>query len=295
MPAELTHTAVAASAAARPRTYSLAAALPRPDEVGHVLAVEVGNVTDVSAEIMATTSPAVVLNFRIARDLGSGQLDDEDDEDVLLLRPSTTTPIELHELEVVGMSAETDYGAQITLIDAAGVVSRREPRSDVALRFETAEASTENELPSSWRNAALASEGGSIEGVSSNWGGQSNSGGFGADKAIDGRGNTAWSSAGDGTGAWIEVRLGGDNHEVVGVGFWSRFMTNSAVTTRFEARDEDGDLLVSCDVPDVQKMHWCALPQPAATATVRFVVADSNGGNVGAVEVAAFVDDAARR
>ncbi|KAH8072729.1 hypothetical protein JL721_3374 [Aureococcus anophagefferens] len=86
-------------------------------------------------------------------------------------------------------------------------------------------------------NVALASAGASVAAVSSNYGGGSSSSSYGADKAIDGSDSSQWSSDGDGDGASITIALPSAT-DVVGVGFYSRSMTNSAVIQTYECADD---------------------------------------------------------
>jgi hypothetical protein len=101
--------------------------------------------------------------------------------------------------------------------------------------------------------------------------------------AMDGELNTEWSSAGDGDDAFITLDLG-EMREVAGAEFVTRAMADgSAVTTSYYVVVDGGERLG---------------PFPAATAAesalqllatsgrlFRFEVAESTGGNTGAIEV----------
>ena len=109
------------------------------------------------------------------------------------------------------------------------------------------------------------------------------SGSWSGANAMDGELSTEWSSAGDGDDAFITFDLG-ETREVAGAEFVTRAMAyGSAITTSYYIVVDDGERLG---------------PFPAATAAqsalqllatsgrlFRFEVAESTGGNTGAIEV----------
>lgn len=203
----------------------------------------------------------------------------------VLRRPSHTYPLRLHDLLVVALSPLTTYEAEVLFLFPNGSVAR--PAAN--LRFTTANISAAAAAVSFGANVALASAGASIAGVSSNYGGAANSGSWGADSAIDGSGSTAWSSNGDGNAAWIKVQFA-TSRTIVGVGYWTRTMTSSALTSQFKVTSWEGADLGTFSLPDATQMYSFALPGGAVTtAGLRFDVVASSGGNTGAHEVAAYV------
>jgi hypothetical protein len=129
-------------------------------------------------------------------------------------------------------------------------------------------------------NVALASAGASVAAVSSNYGGGSSSSSYGADKAIDGSDSSQWSSDGDGDGASITIALPSAT-DVVGVGFYSRSMTNSAVIQTYEVRAADGEVLATCELPDATALYACDVVADGAES-LTFAAVSTTGGNTGA-------------
>jgi F5/8 type C domain len=106
---------------------------------------------------------------------------------------------------------------------------------------------------------------------------------FAAANAIDDSGTTEWSSAGDGDSAYITIDLG-EPKAIAGVEFVTRSMADgSAIVETYSVTIDGGDPLgpFNASTP--------AAPQVAAVDAegrlVRFDVASSTGGNVGAIEV----------
>ena len=129
-------------------------------------------------------------------------------------------------------------------------------------------------------NVALASAGAYVAAVSSNYGGGSSSSSYGADKAIDGSDSSQWSSDGDGDGASITIALPSAT-DVVGVGFYSRSMTNSAVIQTYEVRSADGEVLATCALPDATALYACDVLADGAES-LTFAAVSTTGGNTGA-------------
>ncbi|KAH8084977.1 hypothetical protein JL720_7685 [Aureococcus anophagefferens] len=135
-------------------------------------------------------------------------------------------------------------------------------------------------------NVALASAGASVAAVSSNYGGGSSSSSYGADKAIDGSDSSQWSSDGDGDGASITIALPSAT-DVVGVGFYSRSMTNSAVIQTYEVRSADGEVLATCALPDADALYACDVAADGAES-LTFAAVSTTGGNTGARTVEVY-------
>jgi hypothetical protein len=100
---------------------------------------------------------------------------------------------------------------------------------------------------------------------------------FAAANAIDGDPATAWSSAGDGDDAWIEIDLG-STAAVGSVDFRTRSMSDGSAITETYTLTADGTEIgtFSADEP-------VALDTEARL--LRFDVATSTGGNTGALEI----------
>jgi hypothetical protein len=161
--------------------------------------------------------------------------------------------------------------------------------------------------PDSIRNLALLSEGARILAVSSNFGTTPSavSSSFGAEKAIDGLGNTAWSSAGDGNDASISIQLPFPSN-LAFVEIHTRTMGTSAQIFEFQVEvsddvnavggDGSGNVIAapSCSVLDASRPYKCNLEHEVDSGgaknvtVVTFHVVRSSGGNTGAVEIGAY-------
>lgn len=135
------------------------------------------------------------------------------------------------------------------------------------------------------RNIALASEGATVVGVSSNYGGGDLSSAFGGNKAIDGDPSTEWSSDGDGDQAWIEIDLG-RSVDVARIGLRTRTMGTSAQILSFRVVTDSGQVLGPFELPDASAMF--DFPLTVAARTLRIEVVSSSGGNTGIGEVAVY-------
>ncbi len=131
-------------------------------------------------------------------------------------------------------------------------------------------------------NVAGAAAGARIVEVSSSFGSGETWGGA---KAIDEDPTTAWSSAGDGDGAFLTVELASET-ELRAVGFWTRTMVTSAQASAFQVVTDDGTVLGPFTIPAADQLY--VFPVSARSLRLRFEVITSSGGNTGAVEVAAF-------
>ena len=109
---------------------------------------------------------------------------------------------------------------------------------------------------------------------------------FAAANAIDGTTSTEWSTKGDGDRGFITLDLGAVT-DVTSVEFLTRSMADgSAITNRYTITADDGEPLGPFPAGTVAK------PRPSAVnvsaRTLRFDIASSTGGNVGAVEIRVF-------
>jgi hypothetical protein len=110
---------------------------------------------------------------------------------------------------------------------------------------------------------------------------------FGGELAVDGDLATEWSSGGDGDGEFIEIDLG----ERIGfdaIEFVTRAMTDgTSVTETFTVAVDGGEPLgpFPASTPASRRP---AMIDRITGQTLRFVVATSTGGNVGAVELGVY-------
>jgi hypothetical protein len=135
-------------------------------------------------------------------------------------------------------------------------------------------------------NLASAALGAEVIGYSSAFGDAAPEATWGVGSAFDDNPNTAWSSAGDGDGAWVEVQLARRAH-VEAVSFRSRSMSDgSAITRSFTVTTESGEVFGPFDLPDADQPHRFDLALEAQS--LRFDFVDTTGGNTGAVDIAVF-------
>ncbi|KAL7539563.1 hypothetical protein ACHAXR_009390 [Thalassiosira sp. AJA248-18] len=147
--------------------------------------------------------------------------------------------------------------------------------------------------PGSMRNLALLSEGATILDVSSNYGTSPSavSSSYGAEKAIDGFENTAWSSFGDGNDAFVTIELPFMSN-VVYVDFHTRSMTDGTAQiyeyqVEFIAEDDDSAIAIvskKCTLPDASRPYTC-ISGAMGVSVVTFRAVQSSGGNTGAMEI----------
>jgi hypothetical protein len=109
---------------------------------------------------------------------------------------------------------------------------------------------------------------------------------FAAELAIDGDTSTEWATDGDGDDGFIIIDLGAEHH-VTGVEFVTRSMADgTARTGTFTVTVDDGDTVGPFPASTVAAPHVAMLD--AVGRQLRFEVADSTGGNVGAVEIRVY-------
>ena len=138
-------------------------------------------------------------------------------------------------------------------------------------------------------NLALLSEGASVVGTSSNFGGAENDGPWGANGALDGDPTTAWSSDGDGDDAWIEVQLPAETN-VTAIGFWTRTMGTSAQVFSFRVVTDNGETHGPFSLDGAASTHYFGVAFNARG--LRFELMETSGGNTGAVEVEVYGEPA---
>jgi hypothetical protein len=135
-------------------------------------------------------------------------------------------------------------------------------------------------------NLASLEAGAQVIAVSSNFGGAANDETWGANQAIDGDRATAWSSAGDGDEAFIEIELARPA-ELHAVEVWTRLMSDgSAQIFSFTLTTESGEVLGPFTLQDAAQAYRFDVGVTARS--LRLDVVDSSGGNTGLVEFAAY-------
>ena len=216
-----------------------------------------------------------------------------------VMRVETAIPVACS----VVFGPDTDYGTQSTDVDMAG----RAHRSHAAPLFGL-EANTvyhyrvqgtgpdgtiyvsEDRIfrtpaaePETLRAANLATlaAGARVARVSSEFGGDA----WQAANAIDDDPTTAWSSAGDGDAAFLEIVLAEDA-ELEAIGVWTRTMGMTAQIQRFRVVTDRGEVLGPFDLPAASELF--VFPVATTARTLRFEVVTSTGGNTGLVEFAAY-------
>lgn len=197
-----------------------------------------------------------------------------------------------------GNAAIDDNMQGATMIEHNPVMLNLEPDTEYYYRvqgtaedgtFYVGEVGTFRTQPESDEPVAnlLAPENGTtITGYSSIFGDGPEDGRWGVLNAIDNNPNTAWSTAGDGDDAWIAFELP-QTTRVDRVEFWTRTMTNdTSQIFEFTVTTDDGTVYGPYELPDPNSAY--EFEAEIITQTLRFDVVSSNGGNTGAVEIAAY-------
>jgi hypothetical protein len=135
-------------------------------------------------------------------------------------------------------------------------------------------------------NQASLEEGASITAVSSNFGGAANDQAWGANNAIDGNRATAWSSNGDGNGAFIEITLPQPT-QLTAIEVWTRSMGDgTAQILEFTLTTGNGEILGPFSLNDATQAYRFEID--AVASSLRLDIVDSTGGNTGLIEFAAY-------
>ena len=208
-----------------------------------------------------------LLLFGETTDFGSATID-----------PNMGEPVTIdHNPVMTGLQPETQYYYRLQGSDAAGNFYV----SEIYTFTTPAQSDTVSD------NLLSPTRGAEIIAVSSNWNNQPNEGStWGVVNAFDDDPNTAWSSNGDGNDAFVEVRLG-QRTQIDTIAFWTRTMSNdTAQVYSFTVTTDSGEVFGPFELPDPDQPYEFAVDFEAET--LRFDVVDSNGGNTGAVEIAAY-------
>ena len=175
-----------------------------------------------------------------------------------------------------GLMPSTTYHFRVQGVAADGRVFVGETQT-----FRTAAAPANDRM-----NLASLAAGAQVTDVSSNWSNQDNDGSWGANNAIDGRRGSAWSSNGDGDGAFIVVAL--PKRASIGeIEVWTRSMSDgTAQTFKFTLTTDDGRTVGPFELPDAAKPYRFSVDIEAKS--LRLDVVESSGGNTGLIEFAAY-------
>jgi hypothetical protein len=186
------------------------------------------------------------------------------------------TGIEQHDVSLPDVEPGVTYTYVVQGTTADGTLYRSEVGT-----FVIGEASTSPpaSVEAPGKNVATTA---SVIDVSSEF-----SGAFAATNAIDDDLATEWATSGDGDGGSITLDLGADV-QIVAVDFLTRSMADgSAITSTFTVSIDDTEPVGPFPAGSP------AQPRPATIdgrgRSVRFDVASSSGGNVGAVEIRVYV------
>ena len=170
-----------------------------------------------------------------------------------------------HEAVMTGLEPNTEYQYRLQGVGADGMLYRSE-----VFIFTTPTGDQGTDLGP---NLAV---GATVVDVSSEF-----SDGFAAENAIDGDLDTEWSTRGDGTNAFITIDLGAVV-DIAAVGFRTRSMGDGSATTESFTVTVDGDT----------NGPFPAGPSPTPVSfrgqILTFEVAESTGGNTGAVEIEVY-------
>ena len=181
-----------------------------------------------------------------------------------------------HQPLLSGLEPETTYYFRVQGVDAGGVIYVSDVQTFTTPAQQIAEVT----------NLASPELGAEIIGYSSAFGGAAPEFAWGILSAFDGSSNSAWSSQGDGSNAWFEIRLGQRSH-IERIEYWTRTMSNNtAQVFSFTITADDGTVYGPFDVPDANQSF--AYEVDFEAETLRFEVVESNGGNTGAVEFGVY-------
>jgi hypothetical protein len=181
-----------------------------------------------------------------------------------------------HQPLLLGLEPDTEYHYRLqgTAPDGTVYIS-----DDMTFRTPPQEANAEV-------NLASLEAGARVIAVSSNFGGAADDETWGANSAIDRNRGTAWSSDGDGDDAYIEIQLA-QPVRLYAIEVWTRTMSNNtAQIFSFTVTTDDGSVLGPFTLDDAERSY--RFDVDVITSSMRLDVVDSNGGNTGLIEFAAY-------
>lgn len=183
-----------------------------------------------------------------------------------------------HQVTFFDLEPESTYHYQITLTDVQGKVYQS---GDFTFTTEVEDNSSSAGI--NWLSLEAGAE---VIEVSSNYGGAANEDNYGANNAIDGSESTAWSSNGDGDGAFLTVSLAEPVH-ITSLSVHTRTMSNdTAQIFEFTVTTDNGETFGPFTLPDASQAYDFEVDFIAST--LRFDAVSTNTGNTGFVEIAAF-------
>jgi hypothetical protein len=181
-----------------------------------------------------------------------------------------------HNPVLSGLEPETTYYFRVQGVDESGVIYLSEVMTFTTPARESVDVT----------NLASPRLGAEIVGYSSAFGNAAPDATWGAASAFDDNPNTAWSSAGDGSNAWIEVKLA-KPARITAVSFYTRSMSDgSAITLAFTVTTESGEEFGPFVVTDASQPYEFEVAFEAQT--LRFDLVDTTGGNTGVVDIAVY-------
>jgi len=186
---------------------------------------------------------------------------------------------------MAGLEPETEYFYRVQGSDANGILYVSEP-----MTFTTAAV---EEQADGKTNLASLEAGATVLAVSSNFGNAANDESWGANNAIDENSTTAWSSAGDGDDAFIEIQLP-EPAQLAEVAVRTRFMSNntakiSSFTLTGRTSTGQSQEVGPFTLPDANQAYTFAVDFGTEPIDViRLDVVESNGGNTGLVDFAVY-------
>ncbi len=185
-----------------------------------------------------------------------------------------------HNPLLTGLKSNTVYYYRMQGVDSEGNVYISGVMTFTTPGSETARGASEN--------LASPQRGTTITGYSSIFGNGPGDGLWGVSNALDGNSNTEWATAGDGSNAWVEVRLANRAH-VTAIEFWSRAMGDcSSIKQAFTVAADAKTVFGPYSIPDTTGAHRFEVDFEALT--LRFDLVDTTGGNTGAVDIAVYGD-----
>lgn len=176
------------------------------------------------------------------------------------------------------LEPETKYHFRVQGVDDEGIIYLSEVMTFVTPPLDSSGIKTEN--------LASAANGAQVVGFSSAFNGASVDERWGAGSAFDDNPNTEWSSAGDGSDAWVEVELA-HRALIESVDFQTRAMGDgTAIVLAFTVTTEKGETFGPFELPDAQSNY--SFDVGIEAERLRFDLVDTTGGNTGAVNIAVF-------
>jgi hypothetical protein len=229
---------------------------------------EIAEITDVDAVLVFESSIPLACSVVYGKTTAYGQISVDQDMDGGA--HSDHRPL------LLGLEPDTEYHYRVQGTAADGTLYAGQDAT-----FRTLPVQVQTEV-----NLASLEAGARVVAVSSNFGGAANDGSWGANSAIDGQRGTAWSSAGDGNEAYIEVELAGPA-QLTAVEVWTRTMSDgTAQILEFTLTTDAGEILGPFTVQDATQPYRFEVDVTARS--LRLDVVESSGGNTGLVEFAAY-------